>query len=185
MIQLKQMRDRTTAALIAAAIPGVGPSVFPSRARSGWPEEGDFLCVYTQASDMDDQDTAPVIYSVKTDLVIRVVVQKAQRDQDLEDRMDQITEAVVLTMLPVHGITGPLDGLLDDLRLRAVRPTLSPDGEVLKFSQQVLFSAEWRRAIPDDTPPDDFLRAGTVLGAPAAAQAPDLDATFTTNMRTP
>lgn len=185
MIQLKQMRDRTTAALIAANIPGVGLRVYPSRARSGWPEEEDFLCVYTQATDLDDQDTAPVIYSAKTDLVIRVVVQNAPKDQDLEDRMDQITEAVVLAMLPVHGIAGPLDGLLEELLLRSVRPTLSPDGEVLKFSQQVLFSAQWKRAIPDEGPEDDFLRMGTDLGPPAAAQATDLDAPFTTNMRTP
>lgn len=185
MIQLKQMRDRTTAALIAAAIPGVGDRVFPSRARRGWPEEEDFLCVYTQGTDFDDKETAPVIYEAQTDLVIRVVVQKAPSDQDLEDRMDQITEAVVLAMQPVHGIAGPLDGLLEWLLLRAVRPTLSPEGEVLKFSQQVLFSAQWKRALPDETPPDDFLRAVTTLGAPAAAQAPDLDATFTTNTRTP
>lgn len=185
MIQLKQMRDRTTAALIAAAIPGVGDRVFPSRARSGWPEEEDFLCVYTQGTDFDDKDTAPTIYEGQTDLVIRVVVQRAPRDQDLEDRMDQITEAVVRAMLPVHGIEGPLDGLLDWLLLRAVRPTLSPEGEVLKFSQQVIFSAQWKRAIPDETPADDFLRSWTTLGAPESAQADDLDATFTTNMRTP
>lgn len=185
MLQLKRIRDQVTASLIAANIPGVGDKVYPSRARKVWPEEEDFLLVYTQNSDFDDEDTAPIIYKVDTDVVVQVIVQQAPAEMDLEDRMDQITELVVRDLLKVHGIEGPFQGTLEWIKLKGIRPTLSAEGEVLKFSQNVVFSGQWKAIIPDTVPGDDFARMGSTIGPPVGANAADLDVTFISEVRTP
>lgn len=185
MLRLKQIRDQITASLIAANIPGVGPNVFPSRARKIWPEEENLLLVYTQNSDFDDEDTAPIIYKVDTDVVVQVIVQQAPSGQDLEDQMDQITEFVVRDLLKVHGIDGPFGGTLEWIKLKNIRPTLSAEGEVLKYSQDVTFSGQWKAIIPDTVPGDDFSRMGTTMGPPVGANAADLDVTFISDVRTP
>lgn len=185
MLQLKQIRDKITQTLVAASIPGVLSKVFPSRARRAWPEEGDFICVYTQNSDFDDQDTAPTIYQVDTDVVVQVIVQQAPTGQDLEDRMDEITDAVVRALLQVHDISGPFDGTLEWFFLRGIRPTMSAEGEALKFSQSVIFSGRWKSILPDEVPDADFLRMGSTLGGPESASAEGLDINFISDMRIP
>lgn len=185
MLQLKEIRDKIVTALVAAAIPGVDDKVYPTRARRAWPEEGDFICVYTQNSDFDDQDTSPTIYQVDTDVVVQVIVQQAPSGQDLEDRMDEITDKAVRALLQVHDISGPFDGTLEWFFLRGIRPTLSAEGEVLKFSQSIIFSGRWRAILPDDVPDAEFLRMGSTLGGPGDASAEDLDTTFISDMRTP
>lgn len=185
MHQIKQIRDKIAQALVAASIPGVLAKVFPSRVRKAWPDEGDFICVYTQNSDFDDQDTAPTIYQVDTDVVVQVIVQQALAGQDLEDRMDEITDDVVRALLQVHGISGPFDGALEWFFLRGIRPTLSAEGEVLKFSQSVVFSGRWKVILPDEVPDADFLRMGSTLGGPDSAPAEDLETNFITDMRIP
>jgi len=184
MIQIKAIRDQATADLIAANITGVTSKVYPSRSRPVWPEEQDHLLVYTTNTDADDQDTAPVSYLCITDLVVQVVAQGGTSDAALEDRLDQITAEVVDALQPLHGIAGPLSGAAEWVTFRGIRPTLSADGEILKGSQNIIFSVKWRVELPNGTPPDDFLRAGTTLGAPTAAKAPDLDTDFQTNVRT-
>jgi hypothetical protein len=185
MQQLKQIRDKVTQALVAAAIPGVDDKVYSTRARRAWPDEGDFICVYTQNSDFDDQDTNPTIYQVETDVVVQVVVQQAPTGQDLEDRMDEITDKAVRALLQVHDISGPFDGTLEWFFLRGIRPTLSAEGEVLKFSQSVIFSGRWKAILPDAVPDADFLRMGSTLGGPDNASVDDLDTIFISDMRTP
>lgn len=185
MIQLKNIRTQVVADLVAANITGVLAKVYPSRARPVWKEEGDLLLVYTTNTDAEDQDTAPVEYMCTTDLVVQVVVQGQTADQDLEDRLDQITAEVVDTLQPLHGIAGPLAGYAEWVTFRGIRPTLSADGEILKGSQHIIFAVKWRVALPNGTSPDDFLRVGTELGAPTATKASDLDTDFTTDTRTP
>lgn len=193
MILISSVRKKIAQNLKAAAIPGVGDNVFPSRSRKVWPAEGDVLLVYTQETSTDDEDTAPTIYKATTTVVVQIVAQETDDEDDendaqeeaLETRVDTITEAVVRVLQAAHGITGPLDGLVDWLRWKGLRPMLSSEGEILRNSRQILFSAEWSIDLPDTQPVDDFLRTGTELGAPTGAKVPALDATFTTDMRAP
>lgn len=193
MIRCRDLRAATVAALKAAAIPGISERVYPSRGRKIFPSEGDLLLVYTQELDADDKDTAPVIYDVDGSLVVRAVVQEFE-DEDLEDddqeealeaRLDEITQRVVEVLQPVHGIDGPFDGLVEWIRWRGTRPTISADGEVLRNSRQILFSATWREELPATQPPDELLRLGTTITPPDAANAPALDVSFSLNTRTP
>ena len=99
--------------------------------------------------------------------------------------MDEITDAVVRALLQVHDISGLFDGTLEWFFLREIRPTLSADGEVLKFSQSIVFSGRWRAILPDEVPDADFLRMGSTLGGPDSAYAEDLETNFITDMRIP
>lgn len=191
MNRLRLIRRQVVADLKAAAIPGVGDRVFPSRSRKIFPEEGDLLLVYTQDLDADDKDTAPVIYSVDATLVVRVVVQDDEEAEDgddeeaLESRLDELVETVVRVLQPVHEVDGPLGGLVEWLRWKGTRPFLSADGEIPRNTRQILFSAQWSAELPDTIPADDLLRIGTQLEPPAPAQAGDLSVSFTLDMRTP
>lgn len=184
MIHLKDIRKAVADTLIAANIPTVLDKVFASRARMIWPEEGDFLCVYTQVSNFEDNDTSPVIYTVDTDIVVQVIAQDATTEQAIEDRLDTITDAVVRTLLKEHGISGPFSGKLEWIYLKSIRPTLSAEGEVLKCSQSIEFEGRWRITLPSAGPTDDFLSTHTTLGSPTDTHAPALDSIFITNMRT-
>lgn len=197
VIRRRDMRRAAVQLLKDANIPGIGSNVFPSRSRKIWPEETGILLVFTQEDDADDRDTAPVIYQVQTSLVIRAVLQDEElpedadertndeQEEELEARLDELAERVVRAMQPVHGVEGPLGGLVEWLRWKGTRPTLSADGEVLRNSRQILFSATWSAELPDELPEDEFLRIGTELKPPASADAGDLSAEFVTPTRTP
>lgn len=193
MIRRREIRQAVVALLKAAALPGVGDNVFPSRSRKVWPEEGDVLLVYTQEDDADDRDTAPVIYQVETSVVVRIVVQEDEdkelendaQEEALESRLDDLADAVVRALQPVHGSEGPLGGLVGWFRWKGSRPFLSADGEAPRNSRQILFSATWSAELPDTLPEDDFLRVGSRLEPPASAHAGDLSASFVTPTRTP
>lgn len=192
MIAIRTIRQEATALLKAANIAGVGTNVFPSRARKLWPSEGDLLLVYTQESDADDEGTAPVIYKVVTDLVVQAMVQGAdeedpsdEEEEALEARLDEICEAVVRAMQPVVlNIMGPLNGCCDWVQWKGIRPVISGDGDVLRNARAITFRVTWSQSLPDDPCPADFLRSGTTLGGPTAANAPAIDTTFTTEQRT-
>lgn len=192
MLQIRDIRKQAVSDLKAAAIVGILDNVFPSRSRKIWPAEGDTLLVYTQNSDADDQDTAPVIYQVDTTLVVRIVVQEtddADLDNDaqeeaLESRLDEITEAVVRALQPVHGIAGPLAGLADWVHWKGLRPYMTAEGDVPRNSRQVLFSVIWSAELPDTLPTAEFLRAGTELSPPDVSHAEGLASEFITEMRT-
>jgi hypothetical protein len=80
---------------------------------------------------------------------------------------------------------GPFGGLVEWFRFRGTRPTLTAEGELLRNSRQVLFSAQWRAALPDTVPESEFLRMGSDLAPPASAHAEDPGVVTVTNMRTP
>lgn len=191
MIAVRTIRQEAVALLKAANIPGVLDRVYPSRARKIWPDEGDLLLVYTQESDADDQNTAPVIYKVLTTLVVQAMVQGTdeedpsdEEEEAIEARLDELTEAVVRAMQPVvFNIMGPLNGSCDWVTWKGTRPVISGDGDVLRNSRAITFSVTWSQSLPDDPCPDDFNTSGTTLGGPAAANAPAIDATFTTQQR--
>lgn len=198
MRRLTLLRAAIVAALKAATIPSVGDRVYPSRSRKVWTDEGDVLLVFTQETNSDDEDTAPTIYRNESSVVVQVVAQETEDQEDdpsdlsdndqeeaLEARLDGIAEDVVVALQPVHDIAGPFGGLVEWLRFRGSRPTLTADGEILRGSRQVLFSAQWRAALPDDTPTAEFLTMGTNLTPPAPAHAEDLGANIQTEMRTP
>lgn len=193
MIRVRDIRRAVVQVLKDAAIPGVGDRVYPSRSRKIFPEEEDLLLVYTQETDADDRDTAPVIYQVETSIVVRAVIQEREdedlendaQEEELEARLDELADLVVRAMQPVHGVEGPLGGMVEWLRWKGTRPFLSADGEVPRNSRQILFSATWSAELPDQLPADDFLRAGTQLEPPASANAGDLSASFVTTTRTP
>lgn len=189
MIQINTIRSEVVALLKAANIPGVEDKVYPSRSRKIWPSEGDLLLVFTQETDADDQDRAPVIYQNSTTLAVRVIVQGAdeedttdEEEEEIEARLNILTDAVVRAMHPIHGAEGPLNGACDWLKWRGLRPVVSAEGEVLRNSQLVTFVAEWQATLPDDQATDDFLSMGTDLGAPESAKADDLEANFITEM---
>ena len=190
MIQINTIRSGVVALLKAANIPGVGNKVYPSRSRKIWDIEGDLLLVFTQETDSDDQGRSPVIYQNSTTLAIRVIVQGAdeetstdEEEEEIEVRLNVLTDAVVRAMHPVYGSEGPLNGACDWLEWRGIRPVIGADGEVLRNSQLVTFVAKWQSTLPDDMATDDFLRMGSDLGAPASAKAESLDATFITEMQ--
>lgn len=189
--KVRSIREAVVALLKGAAIPGVLDNIFPSRSRKIWPDEGDLLLVFTQDTDADEQDTAPVIYACATTLAIRVMVQ-AEEEEDTSDaeeeaieaRADDLSEHVLRIMQPVVSSNGPLGGLCDWIKWKGFRPMISPDGEILRNSQLLTFSVIWDMALPDTPCPDDFNISGTTLGGPTAANAPAIDATFITQQRT-
>ena len=181
MIQIKEIREKVTQRLKDSAIPGILDKVYPSRARKIWNTEDSLILVYTENSTFEDNDTAPVIYNVETDILVEII---CQGGEELDDRMDELTQQVIDSLIYVHGVEGPFDGSLEWIYLKEVSSEFSAEGEILKASQSIRFSGMWRVALPDETPPDDFLTMGTDLGPPTDSQAEDLDSDFTTNMRT-
>lgn len=197
MKRLTLLRQAIVATLKAAAIPALSDRVYPSRSRKVWTDEGDLALVFTQETSSDDEDTAPVVYRNDTSVVVQIIAQETESQEtnpsDLEDneqeealeaRLDDVAEAVVVALQPVHGVEGPFGGLVEWFRFRGTRPTLTAEGELLRNSRQVLFSAQWRAALPDTVPESEFLTMGTNLTPPTSAHAEDLGADTTTEMRT-
>lgn len=198
MKRLTLLRQAVVAALKAAAIPTVADRVYPSRSRKVWTDEGDLALVFTQETSSDDEDTAPTIYRNDTSVVVQLIAQETaeretspgdleddEQEEALEARLDDLAEAVVVALQPVHGVEGPFGGLVEWFRFRGTRPTLTAEGELLRNSRQVLFSAQWRAALPDTVPESEFLRMGSDLAPPTSAHAEDLGSETVTNMRTP
>ena len=181
MIAIRQFRDAIVHKLKDAQIPTILNKVYSSRARKIWGSEESLILVYTPETEFDDQDTAPIIYGADTVIAVEIV---SQGGEELDDRLDELTQLVVDALIYPHGSEGPFEGKLEWIYVKSIGSEFTAGAEVLKGSQTVTFAGMWRAILPAETPVDEFRTMGTDLGPPDDAQAEDLNVNFTTDMRT-
>ena len=168
--KLIELRKAIVEGLQSASIPFVGKNIFSSRTLGGFPDEGDFISVYTNSNQFEDGDRSPVIYKVTSDVIVDVVVQgsiydeETERDILIDERMDQITDAV-LRVLVHNSIPGNIykDLGMKKVRVTSIQNTLAGDGETDKGTQRISLSFMWYLRLPVGSAEDDFLEAGNSL----------------------
>lgn len=168
--KLIELRKAIVEGLQSASIPFVGENIFSSRTLGGFPDEGDFISVYTNSNQFEDGDRSPVIYKVTSDVIVDVVVQgsiydeETERDILIDERMDLITDAV-LRVLVHNSIPGNIykDLGMKKVRVTSIQNTLAGDGETDKGTQRISLSFMWYLRLPDGSAEDDFLEAGNSL----------------------
>lgn len=167
------IREAVVAGLKAASITFVGENVYGSRTVNAFPEEGDFICIYTNSNSFDDGDRSPVIYRVTSDFVIDIVVQGLCSIDDrvyaIDERMDIITDAV-LNVLAHNSVSGNIySGLgMKKVRVSSIQNTLAGDGEMDKGTQRITMSFMWYLPLPNGEAEDEFLEAGNTLNVEGA-----------------
>lgn len=164
-LTFRDIRHEFVRIIKAANIPGVTDKVYESRAERGWPAEGPFISVYTNNHSFDDQGTSPVVYEIKTTVIVDIIVQgpvmqvlpNGQREKlGVDDQMDVLTDEVINALLyaPVPS-SGPLKiGVDHFVRLNSVANTLNGQGETDKACQRLTFTVTWECALPDGCPED-------------------------------
>lgn len=105
---LKQIRYAVVNALKTANLPGVGGNVFASRTTKAWPEEGAFICVYTNDSNFDNGTQSCTDYKVETELSIEIICRDLAYQKtssgiveiSIDDQMDILSDLVLKTIFP-------------------------------------------------------------------------------------
>ena len=175
---IKQLRHAVIDAIVNAEITGIGNNVFEARTDNAWPEESSFAVVYTNNFDFDDQRTSPKVYKCSGNVVVEVYVQDV--DQTTNDKLDDLSVAVVDVLQPMMPKEGFFGGLTKRFVLKSIDNNLTSTGEMNRGCQQITFLTEFNVTLPVGGPTDEFLMANNTLKAGEGA-GNKMD--FTTTMR--
>lgn len=175
---IKELRHAVIDAISGANITGIGDNVFEARKEDAWPEEGSFAIVYTDDWKLDDQRTSPKTYKVSGSVVVDVVCQDI--DDDVNDKLDDMTLAVISVLQPKMPAIGFFGGITKRFVVSSIENNLSELGEMNRGSQRITFDTEFNVTITTGGPEDEFLKANNTV---SMGEGDGNKQEFTTQMR--
>lgn len=178
---IKLLRHAVVDAIKSADIEGIGDNVFEARKENAWPEEGCFVVVYTDSSKFDDKRTSPKTYFSSTDVTVDVVCQGLDdADESLNDKLDDLTIALINVLQPPMPKEGFFGGLTKRFVLTSIDNNLSEAGEMNRGCQRIVFNTEFNVTITQGGPSDDFLKSKNSI---AMGEGEENTQSFVTDMR--
>lgn len=172
--QRRAIRDATKAAIVAAGT-SLGDRVFENRVIPFRHSQLPAASIYTTAESVGVLAESPRLYSRELRLVVQLVV---QGDEDVDDRIDALSEEVERAM-EFGGLIEAVPAL-GDLELSSVEgPELDSDGARIIGMLNLVYSATYERGYEvDDAELDDFTGATASIETHAPRDGAEAVTTF-------
>jgi hypothetical protein len=136
----KTIRAAVVQAIKDAAIDGIGDRVYGNRVRRIWASKVPCILVYTRTEGGEPDSITPNGYLRRLSLAVEVIW---KANAELDDRLDEVAEAIEAVISTSEDESLPLGGAVADIEYRGTELDLSRDAEDQLGAARLLYEAKY------------------------------------------